>query len=223
MRMLEPDLPLILLPGLNGDPRVFARQLDAFPHATIVSWPQPVLHETLCDYARRLAESIHPDRPCVIGGVSFGGIVAIEVARHLPAKACIVMASARDARGLPAHLRVLRPLALAIPAMILDSAIGAGWTSAAMASPRVGRQIKRMSADEAAFRRWALRAMMTWKPIKPTACPIFQIHGTHDSSFPRGSHFADAVVANAGHMLTLTHAEAVNALVDKVLRKCQPK
>jgi pimeloyl-ACP methyl ester carboxylesterase len=139
----------------------------------------------------------------------------------LPARACIVIASARDARGLPGHIRALRPFASAIPSTILESAIGAGWTSAATASPRIGRQIKRMTDDEAAFRRWALRAMMTWKPVESPASPIFQIHGTHDSSFPRGSEFADAVVATAGHMLTFTHSEAVNAFLEKVIRQCQ--
>ena len=110
--------PIILLPGLNGDSRVFSPQIAAFPHAVAVTWPTPLAVETLTDYARRLAASLDVPTDCLIVGVSFGGIVALELARHLPARCCVVIASARDPRGLPSAVRLLRPLAaVASPAV----------------------------------------------------------------------------------------------------------
>src|SRR5687767_15115116 len=105
------SLPIILLPGLNGDSRVLAPQARAFPTLRVARWLPPLESESLADYGRRLARALDPGRPCMIGGVSFGGIVALEAARHFQARGCVLIASSRNARGLPSVLRLLQPFA----------------------------------------------------------------------------------------------------------------
>ena len=146
------DLPMILLPGLNGDPRVFAPQAAAFPDVRPVRWTLPPRGDRLAVYAARLAGSLGRVGPCVVVGVSFGGIVATELARHVDATACVVIASARD-------------------------------------------------------------------PAGPPPCPLVQIHGDRDRQFPGGTAVADHVIAGGGHLLTITHAEQVNAILADVVRR----
>ena len=121
--MSELDVPIILLPGLNGDARVFGPQVAAFPSLTVARWIAPAQSESLAAYAERMALALDPGRPCLVGGVSFGGIVAMEMARHLRARACIVIASSRDVDGLPAAVRLLRPVAAVVPPTALSLAI----------------------------------------------------------------------------------------------------
>ena len=62
--------------------------------------------ESLPDYAARMAATIKPsgDSPLVIGGVSFGGMLAYEMARHMKADAVVLIASCRTRHGLrPAY------------------------------------------------------------------------------------------------------------------------
>ena len=187
----DQPLPIVLLPGLNGDPRVFTCQA-----ARVVRWPAPLRSERLADYARRVAGSLEGAGPCAVVGVSFGGIVAGELARHLEARCCVVVSSARDRWGLPAGVRRLRPVAAVTPAAVL-----------------------RLGGGRPAFGRWAVWAMARWTPSGPPPCPVFQIHGSRDAVFPRGAATADRVVPGGGHLIARTHGGEVNAFIDDCVRE----
>lgn len=216
----EPDLPIILLPGLNGDARVFGPQAMAFPSMTIGRWIPPTGSEGLADYAKRLARVLDPGRPCVVGGVSFGGIVAMEIARHLQARACVLIASSRDVDGMPAVVRLLRPIASVIPPPALASAIRCGWASAAPIVPACGRRVARLTTDEMTFRRWAIQSLITWRGASRPNCPVLQIHGQNDDTFAASRSKADLLIPGAGHMLTLAHAAEVNEFLRSAVRRC---
>ncbi|MBI1368199.1 MAG: alpha/beta fold hydrolase [Planctomycetes bacterium] len=212
------ELPVIFFPGLSGDPRVFEPQTEAIPHLSIAQWPKPNVTEGLSAYAARVARRVDPGRPCIIGGVSFGGIVALEVAHHLDARACILIASTRDARGLPNSLRLLRPLASVTAEPVLRIATPLCVTSAAVSAPRVYQRLARSPDDDRVFRLWALRALLKWRSPCDARLPIFQLHGERDRTFPASRSQADVILPHAGHMLTLTHADAVNEFIRRAIR-----
>ena len=93
---------LILLPGLGADHRLLEPQRRAFPQLIVPPWIPPRKNESLPDYAARMAETVTPSRdvPLVLGGVSFGGMLAYEMARHLKPDAVVLIASCRNRRGL---------------------------------------------------------------------------------------------------------------------------
>lgn len=216
------DLPMILLPGLNGDPRVLGPQARAFSSLRIATRPRPEDGESLAAYARRFAHSLHRTEPCLIGGVSFGGIVALEASRHLPSQACLLIASTRDPAGLPTFVRRLRPLAALLPRVLSKWAIQCGFHFAAASVKHIKQRVARWSPEERSFRQWALRALLTWRAPRQPACPVFQIHGERDATFDASRSKADIIVPDAGHMLTLTHAEAVNEFLQSALRQYTP-
>ncbi len=75
------SVPLILLPGLAASREVFEPQRKRFPSLIVPEWPKPDRGETLSQYAERFAASLVPEGPCVLGGLSFGGMLAQEMAR----------------------------------------------------------------------------------------------------------------------------------------------
>ena len=98
---MDTDIPIILLSGMASDERLFEPQLDAFPNLRVQPWIAPLSGESLRAYAVRLAPMVDPGVPCIVGGASFGGVVALELAQHLPALACILIGSIRSPSGLP--------------------------------------------------------------------------------------------------------------------------
>src|SRR5204863_6450986 len=86
-------IPLLLLPGMGTDERLFRYQKEAFPTLIVPPWIEPLAGESLSHYAAHLARIVDPGVPCFIGGASFGGIVALEMANHLHARACFLIAS----------------------------------------------------------------------------------------------------------------------------------
>jgi len=98
-------IPLILFPGMGADARLFAPQRAAFPQLIVPTWIKPERGESLAAYAERCARQIDPGEECFVGGASFGGFVAVEAARHLRAKACFLIGSARGPDELPLRIQ----------------------------------------------------------------------------------------------------------------------
>ena len=93
---------LILFPGLGADYRLLEPQLAAFPQLIVPPWIPPQKNESLPSYAARMAETLSPshDSPLIFGGVSFGGMLAYEIARHVKPDAVVLIASCRTRKSL---------------------------------------------------------------------------------------------------------------------------
>src|SRR5579859_1984873 len=100
---------------MAADERLFQSQLSTFPSLRVAPWIAPLPGEPLRSYAARLAPQIDPGWPCIVGGASFGGVVALELAQHLPALACVLIGSVRSPANLPRRWRRMRPVALLGP------------------------------------------------------------------------------------------------------------
>lgn len=216
------DVPLILFPGLGADASTFREQLQAFPSARVPAWIKPEPRESLADYGRRMAIEIGPHGRCIVGGASFGGAVALEVARHCAAKAVILMSSCRSGMQVPRRLRWLEfgcrviptaAIQLAKDALAPIIALGYGRMSAAQRADLI--QIIRETSVE--FLRWGARALMTWPGVGDLHCPVFHIHGDRDPIIPLKRVEPDVVVTGGGHLVNDTHAAQVNTYIARCM------
>ncbi len=99
---------ILLLTGMTPDPRIFERLLPLLPSAVVVDWIPPKSNESIASYAERLSRTIINDQPTIVCGVSFGGIVACELASCLNAQACVLVSSVRSPKELPPWYRCFR-------------------------------------------------------------------------------------------------------------------
>ena len=202
--------PLILLPGLGGDSRLFAAQRAEFPHLIVPSWITPEKQEPLATYAARFAEKIDPGQPCFLGGLSFGGVMALEVATHLLSRECYLIGSVRSPQQIPRRLKIFRAASslVMIPKWLSPWALtyAGGWMT-----PQYRGAVRQLMDSDDAFLRWAAGAILDWTPSPGVAkLRIVQIHGDQDRVFPVSSIAADKVIRGAGHLVSLTHAAEVN-------------
>jgi pimeloyl-ACP methyl ester carboxylesterase len=211
-------VPILLFSGLAADDRLFAPQLAAFPALRVVPWAAPLPGESLRGYAARLAPAVDPGRPCVVGGASFGGMVALELARHLPARACVLVGSVRSPAGFPVRWRLLEPLAHVGPDGLRVLAGVAGRVAGRFLDPASARRLRRLSRPESAFERWGLCAGVRWRP-RPGGVPVFHIHGAADGVLPAARALPDVLVPAGRHALSLSHPAAVNEFLESVLRE----
>lgn len=92
---------ILLLTGMTPDRRVFDRMRPLLPIAVVVDWIRPMRYETIRDYATRLGQSIPRDDSTIVSCVSFGGIVARELASSINAKSRVLISSVRSPDELP--------------------------------------------------------------------------------------------------------------------------
>jgi pimeloyl-ACP methyl ester carboxylesterase len=218
------EFQLILLPGLGADRRLLDPQRAAFPQLVVPPWIPPRKNESLPQYAARMAETVTPSRdvPLVLGGVSFGGMLAYEMARYLKPDAVVLIASCRKRESLRPIYAPGPWLLSLLPAQI--------WGVAKLLSRPVLRIMHPTSVAkrelliamfkdaDSRFMHWILQAIFRWQPTPLEGIPVFQIHGGRDPLIPARRVEADVVIPNGGHMINLTHADEVNAFLHRAAR-----
>jgi pimeloyl-ACP methyl ester carboxylesterase len=207
-------LPLILLPGMGADRRMFREQIAALENLVIPDWINPEAGQTLASYARRMAETVDPGGPCFVGGASFGGMVALEMTPHLDARACFLIGSIRSPRELPRRIRMLRPLATIAPRWtfrILRGPARAMLAAGPLIRPVARSALQQFVDVDKYFMCWASLAILRWEPSsEPIPAPVLQIHGDRDRILPHRLTRPDRLVSGAGHLLTMTFPQEVN-------------
>ena len=76
--------PLVLLPGMMCDARLFGPQINAFSHKRAVMVAPLGDHDTVAALASDILSTAPPT--FAIAGLSMGGIIAMEVFRQAPAR-----------------------------------------------------------------------------------------------------------------------------------------
>lgn len=228
---------LILIPGLAVDSRLFNAQRLAIPEVITPPWldPEPKKagrHESLAHYAERMAASVKPriNGPVVVGGVSFGGMLALEMARHLNATHAVLIGSCRDPRAVLPLLPPCEYVCRAVPDPLIALGKRLGFLG-------VGRGGPIPPADRALLcqmlidmpvplLRWGARAIMDWQgchvPAAGTdgrAVSVRHIHGANDWIIPLGrlTHKPTTIVPRGAHVLNMSHPREVNAFLIETL------
>lgn len=216
----------ILLTGLGADERLFAAQQAAFPSLVTPRWIAPQPREGLAEYAERFSAEIPGARergsqPLVLGGCSLGGMIAYEMARVLRPNALVLIASAATRDSIPRHLRALARIAWLMPTAgyALGKRVGPVFIATLLRRKGEHRRLVAAMARDAspAFLRWACMAIGKWQPRPLSGVPIYSINGNRDVILPLGKRSTDYLIPGAGHLLTVTHAEQVNAALRDVL------
>jgi pimeloyl-ACP methyl ester carboxylesterase len=213
---------LLFLPGVGADRRLFDAQRSCAADVSVIEWVAPATRdEPLTDYAARLAATIDTSRPFVIGGASFGGMVALELARHVRPLAVILIASCRSPSLLPRHSRQLSAFAQLLPAATFTSAAARSRfvTSRFGVRTREERQLfgDMLRATPPAFVQWACRTIFGWPGAADLNVPVHHIHGAHDRVIPLRCVQPDVVVPAAGHLLNVTYRGDLNAFIDAAI------
>lgn len=95
---------LYIFSGLGADERVFQRLDFSGFSTTFIKWIVPQDTDTIEHYATRLLEQISTKKPTLIG-LSFGGLIAVEVAKQIDTEKVILIASAKTKNEVPFYYR----------------------------------------------------------------------------------------------------------------------
>ncbi|MBL7997769.1 MAG: alpha/beta hydrolase [Candidatus Kapabacteria bacterium] len=205
---------LYIFSGLGADERVFQRLDFSGFSVTYIRWITPHSGETIEQYSTRLLEQITSMKPILIG-LSFGGLIAIEVAKHIDTEQVILIASAKSKTEIPFYYRVagLFGLHKLLPlAFLKHSNILTQWFFGArnMFDRQLLQQI--LKDTEPIFLKWAIDKVVRWTN-RPVGKNVFHIHGTSDRILPVMFVSCNVRIKNGGHFMTLTHADELNLIL----------
>ena len=97
--------------GLGADHRIFSRLEVPRSRFCPLSWLTPGMDEPIDNYAVRMQAGISSDKPILLG-VSFGGMMALEIAKRYTFATVIIVSSICDHRQLPYWMQISGKLRL---------------------------------------------------------------------------------------------------------------
>jgi pimeloyl-ACP methyl ester carboxylesterase len=203
---------------LGADARLFYQQKKVFKNIVTPPWLPPQNNETLVHYAKRWATHLKLKKGCVLAGVSFGGMVSLEMAPWVKPKAVILISSCRSPESVPLFLRVLGslpgwPFIGKISARVFP--FGRGWFLGAVAKGQQNMLTQMFFEAPNPFLKWTVDAIRGWTGFNGKNGNIHHIHGDQDHLIPHRNVKPDMIVKGGGHMIILTHPQIVNEFIEK--------
>ena len=211
---------IYLIPGLGADGRIFRNLLPLLRKETrVLEWLRPASSaETLPHYAARMAESMPLNQPCLLAGVSFGGVVALEIGRLRPLARVVLVSSIPDADRLPPLLRLLRATGLyrVVPPQLLKLFPRAGqWYFGISNGPHYQLFEEILRDLDPVYTRWAINRLLHWDSTGIGRGT--QILGSRDRVFPPRFNSTDHLVPGGGHFMVITHAKEIALILNELV------
>lgn len=200
--------------GLGADKRSFGFLNLSFCKAQFVEWLTPLPNETLSSYAARLFTSIN-DEEATIVGLSFGGMLATEMAKQHPKAKVIIISSAKTYREVPAYLRFWRYFPVYkffSNNRMKDSGKLVLKILGAKGAEQIKVQHEILNSSDPSFTRWAMNAILTWDNTDVPA-NVVHIHGTADKLLPYRFVKAHYPITNGEHLMIMDNADEISALL----------
>jgi pimeloyl-ACP methyl ester carboxylesterase len=204
--------------GLGVDRRVFNNIDFGDLDITHVEWIDPEPEEPLVHYAQRIAANrIIPHSTLI--GLSFGGMLSVEIAKLIPVDKIILIASAKTKHELPRGflMKLLLRLRKFIPDRKLTSPNAiADWFFGVKTANE--KQLLRdiLKDTNPTFFKWAIHEIINWENETMPANSI-HIHGNKDRIIPIKNVKADYVIEGGGHFMTVNKAKEIGQIIRTVV------
>jgi pimeloyl-ACP methyl ester carboxylesterase len=207
---------LYLLSGLGADKRVFDF-LDLHGYKLIhIEWIKPLPDEKIEGYASRLLQQIKSKQPTLIG-VSFGGIIAIEIAKLVETNRLILISSALTKSAIPFRYKLAGNFLMnkLIPGALYRKANFVVYWLFGVRKKEEKELLKAIMDDaDNDFVDWATHSIMNWNNEKRLP-NVITIHGTADRVLPFIK--ADYPVKHGGHLMVVSKAAEVSRILRSIL------
>lgn len=202
-----------LMPGMAANPSIFEHILlpeDSYK-IHLLAWFLPEDNESIQDYALRMVAHIKHDN-IVLLGVSFGGILVQEMARHIEVSKLIIVSSVKSKHELPRRMKLSRKLKLykILPTRLVeDIDTLAKYAFGETIKNRVTLYKKYLSMNDRRYIKWAVKEMICWDQDEYKK-GIIHIHGSADKVFPV-KYINDYIPLERGtHIMVITRAKWFN-------------
>ena len=205
------------LSGLGADKRAFSVLDLSFCEPVFIEWIKPLAKESLTNYAARLRKQIPEEHPVVVG-VSFGGMLASEMAKSDPLMKAIIIASNKSASEFPYYLRIGKyfPVYKWIPGKLIRSGRGLTWVLGVKDKSQQ-KLLSDIAADiDPSFLKWSIDAILHWQE-KNVPVNVTHIHGTNDKLLPFRYVKADYKIQGGTHLISINKPKEISSLLQKLV------
>lgn len=209
------------MPGLAASSAIFERiQLpEAVFETVLLEWEIPLEKESLSEYAHRMTKKITHSNPVLIG-VSFGGILVQEMAKHIQASKIIIISSVKCNQEFPTHFKIAKTTKaykLLPTSLLLNIENLAKFSFGDTINQRIKLYEKFLSVRDIHYLDWAIEQVILWERtvIDET---VIHIHGEADEVFPVKNIQKYIPVKGGTHIMILTKYKWLNENLPSIIQ-----
>jgi pimeloyl-ACP methyl ester carboxylesterase len=205
--------------GLGADEQIFSKLQLTNYRLVFLQWLIPHPTETISSYASRMYAQV-PEQNPVMMGVSFGGIICIEIAKLFPVEQLFLVSSAKTKYEIPWWLRLVgklrihkllqpKPHPLIYP--IEDFFLGAVTKEEKEVAKRFRQTVNKI------YLQWAIDQIVNWQNV--TIPPnVIHMHGTKDRVFPYWNVKANHLINGGRHFMVYGKAAEISKRINELNR-----
>ncbi len=207
--------------GLGADERVFKFLKIDNAEEIFIKWVCPKENENLCQYSKRLINQIDTTQKVILIGVSFGGIILQEIAKHIATEKLIIISSVKgfNEYGLALKLVSYTKIHKLFPASILK------WSNLMTADFYFGIKSKEASKllktiikeTDPQFMIWAINEIMNWREKTSQKNDIIHIQGDCDRIFTNRNIDNAQWIKNGGHFMIVNKAQVLSRIINRAI------
>lgn len=207
--------------GLGADERVFAKLELQDVEPVFIKWLPPLEKEILSEYCNRLLQQIDQSKPVFLIGVSFGGIVAQEIAKLIKVQKIIIISSVKSPSEYSWSIKLTKKLKLnkLVPRSVLKpiNHLTADYYFGIKSKSDSDLLRKIIEDTDLPFMVWAIDQILHWENDSQHQS-LLHIHGDNDRIFP-SKYIKDAAwIKDGGHFMVYNIASEISDLINLVLK-----
>ena len=218
---------IYLFPGQGGDQRLFDN-LDLSPYETkIINYSDTIPHknESLAAYASRIAQEIDTTENFALLGVSFGGMIAVEIAELLAVEQVFLVSSAKNTTELAGKFNFLRKVKIhrIIPGRVslaMSHVVRPLFEPSIKKNPVLFKNM--IKGKHPQYLKRAIQMLIEWERIDNDAAhdmQIVHIHGTKDNAIPIKKVQNPIEIEEGSHMMVVFRANEIGGIVLECLNE----
>jgi pimeloyl-ACP methyl ester carboxylesterase len=218
--MIMSKIPVYFMPGLAASTAIFERialPLDKFEMIPL-EWEIPLDNESLTAYAQRITKKIEHENPVLIG-VSFGGILVQEMAKHIDTRKVIIISSVKSNLEFPRRIKIAKTTKAykLIPMRLISNIESlARFSFGEKVNQRLKLYEKFLSVRDIRYLNWAVEQVVLWDRTAVDES-VIHIHGDLDDVFPI-KYIKDCVVVKGGtHIMILNKYKWLNENLPQII------
>jgi len=203
--------------GLGADERVF--KYLTLEHKIIpVNWLKPKKHESIEKYSKRLLKkyNIDKDFDFIIIGVSFGGLIAVEISKFCNPNLTILISSIETRNELSKFLQLLKKLRIIrlIPTQLFNPPRKFAHFLFGTKKTELLNSI--LDDTDLGLAKWAVTSLINWKNSTKLN-NIIKIKGNKDKLLPPKGN--DEIIIEGGeHFMIVDKADEISEIINKQLK-----
>ena len=220
--MNDAKTAVYLMPGMAASPLIFdGISLDKAQYDVIkLKWHIPEKGISLQDYAKQMCAQIQHKAPVLLG-VSFGGLLVQEMAKHIKTKKVIAVSCVKSHTELPKRMlfaKYTKVHRLLPTGLVSNVELLAKYAFGETVTKRLHLYEQYLSVRDKYYIDWSIDKIVNFKQDKPLK-NLIHIHGDKDNVFPITNIKNCVRVKNGTHTMIIHRAKWFNENLSELISK----